>query len=309
MKSKKIMIIAVLCIAVGAGLFIAGFAELGFDFGRLGTEPDYEEKSYTSSSVRGLIVDEDNAPITITTSDDDSAHVTYSENERHYYEISETGDGTLLIEKRNSMKWYDYIGVSFGRPALVIALPRDFSGDIEIDNGNGGISLDIPGAANVALRTSNGDVTVKNAVLSGDLKADTNNGSVVLEALLASGRIECETNNGGVSMTNVNADSADASTDNGKISLDTVTAVKSIRLRNSNKDIVIDKVKFGTSLSCQCDNGSIIGTIVGTEADFTYDCRTSNGECNLPESFGVGSKQITIETSNGDIDVSFSDRG
>ena len=69
-------------------------------------------------------------------------------------------DGTLVIEKVDTRKWYDYIGINFGTTKITVYLPEgeyealfieSHTGDIEIPDGFGF------GDMNVTLST--GDVT------------------------------------------------------------------------------------------------------------------------------------------------------
>ena len=75
--------------------------------------------------------------------------------------------------------------------------------------------------------------------------------------------------------------------------------------KTSNGGIILEKADFKSDASCLTSNGTISGSIMGSEEDFYYKCSTSNGDCNLPNDFGVGAKTLTLKTSNGDIKISF----
>jgi hypothetical protein len=93
-----------------------------------------------------------------------------------------------------------------------------------------------------------------------------------------------------------------ANTGNGDIVL-TQIKVSKLDLKSSNGDIVL-KAVTSPELILDTSNGDITGSICGKEDDYTIQTGTSNGECS-PRSRSGGSKKLTADTSNADINIEF----
>ena len=91
-------------------------------------------------------------------------------------------------------------------------------------------------------------------------------------------------------------------TSNGDIKLTHVKASK-LDLKSSNGDIDIKEVT-SPELILDTSSGDITGSICGKEDDYTIQTGTSNGECSPPSRSG-GSKKLTADTSNADINIEF----
>lgn len=53
--------------------------------------------------------------------------------------------------------------------------------------------------------------------------------------------------------------------------------------------------------------GHVNGSIIGKQSDFVVTTRSNSGKNNLPIKWGQGSKTLSISTSSGDIDVTFTE--
>lgn len=307
MKSNKIYIIAAICLLVGVAIFFAGFYMLDFNEKELATENFFEEKSYTSSkTITTILVDDANFDIKVKNSADDKIHISYFENDKKKYEISESDSGVLNVSKKDSRDWYNYfLNIQFESPTLTLEIPINFSGDITIDTSNSDITLENINAANINLTTSNDQIIVKNTIASGSLNLKSSNGDVFVSDTKVSKNIICNTSNDEINFSNVECESLNAQSNNGDISLKSVSSDKDIYLKTSNDDITLDTVKLGTELKCINSNGEVKGSVTGSIADYSFNCRTSNGDCNIPKDLKSGSKIIDIRTSNDDINIQF----
>ncbi|MHB1483515.1 MAG: DUF4097 family beta strand repeat-containing protein [Saccharofermentanales bacterium] len=270
MKTNKIILIAVGCLLIGLGIFIAGFAMSGFDIRNISSETKYQMKNFSSEeNVKGITVDESNLSIDIKKSDDNKVHITYYENDKEFYEIKQSEDGILSIVKKNSYKWFDYIfNLNFQSRSLSLSIPVDYTGDLSVENSNSRISISDINANDISLTTSNGKITASNVVASGKI---------------------------------------DFKTSNAMVEVDGVISKKDIKFETSNAQIKFKNIDFDNTLDCHTSNASIKGEIKGKMSDYSIRSKTSNGKNNLPENASGGAKTINIETSNSSIEVNFND--
>ena len=164
------------------------------------------------------------------------------------------------------------------------------------DDANVGVSLSLllpPGTAIRVLETSNGDITVTDGI--GNVEANTSNGDVIFSNF--DGTIDIKTSNGDITVWGGTL--TGANTSNGSIEAEIYNIPpEGIFLDTSNGDIII-KVLQGLDAFINMDtsNGSV--TIDGEDLT-NVRISDSDGQATL----GEGGPLITLDTSNGNIEVS-----
>lgn len=328
MKNAKLYIIAAIMAVGGVFIMALGFALTGFDISKIGSEPPYTEKIYvTQKDIREITVNDKNLDISFVPSEDEKIHITYYENQRNTYHITESDGGSLTVEKEEYRKWYYYIfNINFEKIDLEIAVPKNFSGNIsggtsnssiraegltadrlELTTSNNEIYIKDITAQSIQLQTSNDFIKVKNAAVSGDMQISTSSGHITLDTLEVSGDLICSTTNDSVTLQKVSAETIEVDSSNGEIKLSDVLAGNSVDVETSNDFIRLSGVDVGKALSCKTRNGDIKGTIRGAMSDFSITASTKNGDSNLPEKMEAGGKILKIFTANDDIDIDFED--
>jgi DUF4097 and DUF4098 domain-containing protein YvlB len=160
---------------------------------------------------------------------------------------------------------------------------------------------------------------------AGALTLDTSNASVNVSGLTAAGDVRIDTSNSTIEMNNVSATLASAHTSNGAVTLDKVIVSGTVDMRSSNSSLTArqvaakDKLYLETSngrvvvdqvtsaaIELKSSNGSISGSVGGKRSDYTISSDTSNADDNLGDG-GNGPFRLTVNTSNGAINVSFLD--
>ena len=304
MKNKKIFLAGAITLVVGITVFMGGFAMMDFDYKKLSTDPPYAEKSYEAkTALSGISVQDNNVDINLTPSQDGKVRVIYYENEKRYYDIHEE-NGILSIDKKEARSWMDMVfNFSFFTPTLNIEVPADFGGELSLKTSNAGVTTEGIKAKNGKFRTSNNKIKVEDCLFTEGLTAESSNGSISLDEIDAKEIIYCRSSNSRIELSSITCQSLDAATENGGMTLDGVNADKGITAVTSNNSIVLAGVSFGTELNCKASNGGIRGDISGSLGDFSFDCKTSNGSCNLPENLVGGKKMVKLHTSNSNINV------
>lgn len=139
---------------------------------------------------------------------------------------------------------------------------------------------------------------------AGEIYLNSSNGMILVSDALQVNKLTCDTSNGTVRLNNIHAETVIVDTSNAQLDLTQVTASK-VNASSSNgritvKDLASPDVNLNTS------NGSIKGNVVGAEQDYNIHTSTSNGNCS-PSDHSGGTKDLTCDTSNGDIDLTFSE--
>ncbi len=92
---------------------------------------------------------------------------------------------------------------------------------------------------------------------------------------------------------------------NEKLVLSDVEIGGELSLSSNGGDISLNAVSVGKGLEASAKNGDIVGSLVGGWDDFSIDCKTKKGECNLPANKAGGEKFLRINCNNGDVRVEF----
>ena len=171
---KKIISL-LLCLVLG-GFILVGCSN--------SSEP-FEEKSYTpDTQINEINLDVRDREIEVSLSEDEQVHIQYSENNKEYYDITVSDENVLTITSAGNKTWTDYIG---GKPS---AEDRK-------------ITLQIPNAflENLILSTTNEDITLSAAAVTGSMDISSNGGNIAFESLDVGNTLTLNVKNGNVSGT------------------------------------------------------------------------------------------------------------
>ncbi len=297
MKNRNhVLTVAGIFLVLGLALYFVGAASFsGSKAGTGGSTIAYREADYTAPAeeVQGIVIKARNMPVTVKVSQGNEVALRYYTSEEDPYEVT-LESGVLTLKYTNTALFS--IGSVFANASIFRALnggsleveltvPAAYAGSLRLDTSNGTITAaGLDGMGELTAETSNAAVNMTD-ISAKTVKIRTSNGGVTVERVLASGRLDAETSNGGVTARQTAAqDALTITTSNGRITVDMVTS-KAIELRSSN--------------------APISGTLGGRRGDYTIASSTSNGNNNLG-SGGSGASRLTVNTSNGAIDIRFS---
>ncbi len=297
MKNRNhVLTVAGIFLVLGLALYFVGAAS--FSGGRTGTAGGtitYQEDTYTAPAedIQSIVIKARNMPVTVKVSQGNEVALSYYTSEEDPYEVS-LENGVLTLKYTNTTLFS--IGSIFANASIFGALnggslkveltvPAVYAGSLRLETSNGTIAATgLAGMGDLTAETSNAAVNMTD-ISAKTVKIRTSNGAVTAERVLASGRLDAETSNGGVTARQTAAqDVLTITTSNGRITVDMVTS-KAIELRSSN--------------------ASVSGTVGGKRGDYTIASATSNGDNNLG-SGGSGASRLTVNTSNGAINIRFS---
>ncbi|MBE6612620.1 MAG: DUF4097 domain-containing protein [Ruminococcaceae bacterium] len=255
MKLKRFFIPGILLLLAGILCFAAVFLKHGFDPTRL-TPRVYVGKMADYEDVSSIIVDDKNASVRIMRADIGRVSVTYSDCDEEWYDL--TWDGSTLRITKHEQFVFRLFSFDFYRPELIIAIPKDYDGVLNIETINGSIRAEDVCASDGYFTTMNGEIRVSGGFDS--LRAHTTNGAVTLDGVAAPELISAVTTNGEVNFIILHANEVIVKTTNGEVGgsivgdeTDWQISASTVNGRNDLKNRTDGEKK----LTVQTTNGSI----------------------------------------------------
>ena len=329
------------------GMCIVGFDFEKLDLDKDYTEKIFTVSDSEISSVN-VYTDCMKVKVCYREDDSNEIRITYYENDKHKPTIANEDGTITLNDKEDFWNNFFNVGmfnIKRSRLETLVEVPKNNKTlKINIETSNAKITADGLTADKLSLKTSNASIDVSgkftndvycktsNASIdvsgefTNDVYCDTSNGNINAKNITAhtvslySSNASCNaesvksknlnvgTSNASINITNINSDSVKLETSNASINLGDTVAKDSFYADTSNgsintRGIDSDKIELHTS------NSSITATIVGDDKDFAINSGTSNGNDNL---YGRGnnsaSKQLSVYTSNGNINIKFDDQ-
>lgn len=289
-KKRSVLKIAGVLLAAVLVVYFAGIAVSALS-GKA-TELVYEKRDYAVNAVgiKEVRVRARNMPVRVTPSGGDEITIHYFTCEEDPYEVSLDGGVLTLAYKNDALttisQWFFGVFRVFSRsnPEVGVVLPADYAGKLSLDTSNAAVNVSgLTAAGEVRLESSNAPIGVS-SVSAALLDARTSNGGVTLDVVAVSGP-------------------ADARTSNGALTARQVVARDRLRMETSNGRVTVDRVA-AADIELRSSNGSITGSVEGKRADYTISSHTSNGYDSLGDG-GKGQFRLTVQTSNGNIDIRF----
>lgn len=285
-KTAIAILIAVLVVAIGAGLCFAGLSTVNFRFRDL-VRTEYSKSTYELSEpfremdIRGYTADVD-----IVAGEGDTRKVTVFESDWEKYTV-QVQDGRLIIRPvdQEKSRWFLF-GFRFKGPRITLTLPKAEYASLQVELNTGDLSirdLDIETVL-VNLNTGRAEISslkLKSIVAHSDTgrlllsdlspvtaELSVNTGDLVLKNVICSGELRCESTTGDIRLTDVDA----------------------------------------LSLYLEATTGNITGTIRTPKA---FSASASTGKVSVPagtvsEPNGAFGGPCEAETSTGDIRLSIS---
>ena len=304
---KKIFIIGLVLLIVGAAVFGAGWyltggnysvlngsvgsleVELGDRSGFVGVRggkragsAEPQEQLYVFDGIQRVVLDESNTSVRVTKSPDGQVHLRCQESDDFYFDI-QNQTGVLTLTRRS-------------KPSL------NFGWSVSMET-----ELQVPDGLELNLETSNSRITAE-GLNARSLRCVTSNGSVQCSDCASGGDLTVKTSNAGVTLTDcAAAQDLTVKTDNGSVTLTRCDAGNETEARTSNSAIAVEGLTAGQRIRLETSNASVRGTLPGRIADYTVESHTSNGSNSLPESYGRGAVELSVKTSNGSIRLEFAE--
>ncbi len=268
----------------------------------------FDNISISASSENVSVLRSDNDEVTLITYETDKIKYTATvENNR------------LIINKSDTRKWYEKIGISFGAQIITLYLPQDIYGTLEavgtsgrisisdnafesviIKNTSGGIELcSVNSTGTILVYNTSGKIKAEDCTTSGIFTAQATSGKIDLSDINAEYGIQLKTNSGAVKIeaSYTNKD-MEIKTTSGRIYIDSTVADGKASLESTSGSIEFEKFDAG-SLFLKSTSGIIQGTLL---SDKNFVTSTSSGNVNVPMSVDEAGR-CECKTTSGNIRI------
>lgn len=315
MKTKIWLVIAASFLLMGGITFCSVIAMLNWDFTKLSTS-NYQTNTYQiGEAFDGISINTDTAHIIFVISDDGKCKVECYEEEKAKHSVA-VEEETLVISMIDNKSWYDYIGINFDSPKIIVYLPKtqctsliinqstgkieipkDFKfKDVEISSSTADIDFFACVSSLIRIKTSTGDISVED--ISADLlDISVSTGKVTVSGVNCEGDVKINVSTGKSNITNIKCKNLISNGNTGDIYLKNVNAVERFTIERSTGDVKFDN-SDAAEISVKTETGDVRGTLL---SDKVFIVQTDTGSVDIPKTVNGGRCEITTDT--GDISI------
>ena len=315
-KPLKIwLIVATSLILVGGIIFGGIMMALNWDFSKISTVK-YETNEYKiSDSYKNIKIITDTADITLIPSENTKVVCYEGTKQKHLVKVL---DDTLVIELNNNKKWYDYIGINFGKPKITVYIPVGEYGalkvrgdtsnteipnefrfeSIDISQSTGDVKCFASSSGDVKIKASTGDINVGN-ITAGSLDLKVSTGNIQASDIECVGAFLIKVSTGKARLENVRCNDVISTGNTGDMTLKNVIADDNIDIKRSTGDVKLDGCD-ASELIIVTDTGNVKGTLL---TDKVFIVKTDTGSIKVPETVIGGKCNITTDTGNIKIEI------
>ncbi len=319
MKKSTIvwLIVAASLILVGAIIFGGLIMALNFDFKKLNTNKFETNTHMVSEPFDSIVIDTDTADITFLPSEDESCKVVCNELENINHSV-EVVDGKLTIKCEDTRKWYEYIGINFGKTTVTVYLPQSEYKSISIDESTGDVYIpsnfkferidvtvstgDIAcyssTSGKIKLKASTGDIKLEN-LSAGSLDISVSTGRVTALSVVCEGDINLKASTGDATLTNITCKNLSSKASTGKLIMNNVVASGNFSIERDTGDVRFERCD-ASEITIVTDTGDVKGTLL---SDKIFIANTDTGRKQIPETTTGGKCKITTDTGNIIIEI------
>lgn len=309
------LIVAAALVFLSMIFFVITMSVNDWDFTKLSTF-NYETNEHEiRDSFVNISVKTDTADIQFIPYDGGNCKVVCCENSKTKHDVY-VKEGTLTVQVTDDRKWYDYIGIQWGKSKITVYLPETVYASLYIKESTG--NIDIPQTFSfdsIDIATSTGDV--KNAAsASGDVKISTSTGNIHLNNITAGsltlsvttgnvtasniacvGDLSIRVSTGKTNLANVSCANLLSTGSTGDITLKNVVASEKLSVERSTGDVKFDS-SDASEIFVETDTGDVAGTLL---SDKVFIVQTDTGKIDVPKTITGGRCEVTTDT--GDIKI------
>ncbi len=311
------LIVAAALVILGIVLFVVTMAINDWDFTKISTHKYETNEHEIRDSFVNISVNTDTADIQFVLSDDGECKVVCYENSKTKHVVS-VKDETLTVQLTDERKWYDHIGIGWGKSKITVYLPETVYTSLSIKESTGNVEIPQDFTfESMDISTSTGNV--KNAAsASGHVKINTSTGNIHLENITAAALslsvstgdvtasdVNCiadvtvKVSTGNVKLANLSCANLFSTGSTGNITLKTVIASEKLSIERSTGDVKFEGCD-ASEIFVETDTGNVTGSLL---SDKVFITQTDTGKVDVPKSITGGRCEVTTDTGNIKISV------
>ena len=309
------LIVAAVLLAVGLFIFGGVMTVLKWDFTKLSTLT-YETHEYVlDEAFQDIQIVTKTANVKLLPSDIEQTTVVCHEQKKLNHEVT-VEKGRMRIEVKDTRKWYDYIGISFGSPSITVYVPAGLYGTLSVESETGNVeipkdvqfeSIDISAstgrilnyasaAKSIRISTNTGDILVEN-VKTGKMELSVSTGGITVDRVSCAGDVSIKVSTGRTHVNDLTCNNLISNGSTGDLKLQNVIASNRFSIERSTGNVRFEGCDAAEIL-IKTSTGSVTGTLL---TDKTFYATASTGRIEIPQN-GNGGK-CEIHTSTGDIRI------
>lgn len=313
--AKKVLLLAaVICVVVGLFLCFGVSAVMGYDYAKLNAQTA-ETNTYTiEEAFANLSVKAAECDVRLRPSEGDVCQVVCRESNKVSHAVY-VEDDTLFIERSDSRKWYERIGIFFGwiNMEITVYLPESayaslsvvsVSGDVEIPAGfsfadaevqstSGDVLFLASAEGALSLKTVSGNLSVRDSAPK-SLRAQSTSGDVSIASVEPEGELTVKTVSGDVTLARVVCGSLEAESTSGDVSCTNLFVSENLRIKTVSGDVDL-RVCDADTLWIKTVSGDVFGNLLSEKQFVTV---TSSGSVRVPSSTSGGKCEVTTTSGN-----------
>lgn len=317
MKKSVIIwiIVASALVLLGAILFTGVMFMLNWDFGKLSTTK-YVTNEYTvAEDFKDIKIDGNVEDINLLPSEDEKIKIVCYEEEKVKHKV-DVVDGTLVIERVSTKRWFEYIGINFGSPKITVYLPSGEYGALSVKLSTGDISLtpehsfeaidieattgDVSCTSSTAgalrIKLTTGDITVDN-ISAGSLDITVSTGDITLRQAEVSENVNVKVSTGKTNLDTLSCKNFTSDGSTGSLTMQGVIAAERYDIERSTGSVTLEACD-ASEIFIKTDTGDVSGSLLTEKVFIT---KTDTGSIKVPNSISGGRCEITTDT--GDINI------
>ncbi len=214
-KTKLWLITAASLVVVGLIIFASVMTVYNWDFTKLSTVK-YETNTYEiTEEFINISINADTEDIFFVPSEDGKCKVICVEETKlkHTFKVE---DGTLVVDRVNERKWYEYIGINFGSSKITVYLPQGEYGALSVKASTGDIRIQNVCADTLDLSVSTGEVVITDTKCK-NLISNGSTGDISLNNVITDEKFALERSTGDIEFENCDATEIYIITDTGDV--------------------------------------------------------------------------------------------
>lgn len=314
-KTKGWLVIAASLVLVGCIAFGGVMTVLKWDLTKLSTT-NYETNEYELyEAYQNISIVTNTADVVLVSCEGPASSVVCYEQKNVTHSVT-VKDDTLVIQVRDTRKWYEHIGLSFGNPKITVSLPQGEYGTLSITSDTG--DVEVPGdftfermdisehtgdvtsfasaSEEIKITTSTGAIRVE-GVSAGAMDLSVSTGNVTVSGVTCRGDVGIHVSTGRTRVTDTACKRVVSKGSTGDVTLTNVIAAEQCFIERSTGDVRFEG-SDAPEILVKTDTGDVTGTLL---TDKVFIVQTDTGRVDVPKTTTGGRCEITTDT--GDIRI------
>ena len=312
---RKILMIALILLSIGAVIFVAVMTYHGWDFKKL-SAGKYETNTHTiSDDFDSIKIETETADISILPSQSGECKVVLYELIKAKHTVT-VENGTLKIGQNDERRWYDYLCLDFNSPKITlylpeaeygtltvnattgdVSIPKDFAfGDIDVSITTGDIYCAASTKGDVNISATTGDITL-NKLKAGSVNLSVTTGDINADGIDCLASLTLKTTSGDMELSDIRCGSFTVNATTADVELKNVISEGSLFIKTTTGDIELEGCD-ATELYIKATTGDIEGNLLTPK---TFISSTTTGNISIPKTTGG---KCELHTTTGDIVIS-----